>query len=237
MIIAENLTRVYVMGKVTIHALRGVTLTIKKGEFVGIMGASGSGKSTLLHLLGLLDKPTEGKILLAGVDVRTLSDRQRTRFRLKRLGYVFQDYALIPELTVEENVYLTSMIRGTSKEEYFSETFNILKRIGLDDRMKHKNNELSGGQQQRVAIARAMVNKPEILFADEPCANLDSESSKNVLDLFRQINREMQQTIVMVSHEEWHVEYFDRIIILRDGQIISDGPPPEDILERSHRYI
>lgn len=237
MIVAENLTRVYVMGKVTIHALRGVTLTIKKGEFVGIMGASGSGKSTLLHLLGLLDKPTEGKILLAGVDVRTLTDRQRTRFRLKRLGYVFQDYALIPELTVEENVYLTSMIRGATKEEYSSQTLNILKRIGLDDRMKHKNNELSGGQQQRVAIARAMVNKPEILFADEPCANLDSESSKNVLDLFRQINREMQQTIVMVSHEEWHVEYFDRIIILRDGQIISDGPPPEEILKRSQRYI
>ncbi|HOJ95302.1 MAG TPA: ABC transporter ATP-binding protein [Methanospirillum sp.] len=236
MIIAENLTRIYEMGKVTVHALRGVSLTIQKGEFVGIMGASGSGKSTLLHLLGLLDKPTDGKIILGGIDVKTLNDRQRTRFRLKRLGYVFQDYALVPELTVEENVYLTSMIRGTSKEEYQAQTYEILERIGLADRLTHKHNELSGGQQQRVAIARAMVNKPEILFADEPCANLDSESSRNVLDLFKQINREMAQTIVMVSHEDWHMEYFDRIIVLRDGQLISDGPPPEEILEKACKY-
>ncbi|MDD1724549.1 MAG: ABC transporter ATP-binding protein [Methanospirillum sp.] len=225
MIVAENLTRVYDMGKVTVQALRGVSFTISRGEFVGIMGASGSGKSTLLHLLGLLDRPTAGKISLGGMDTGTLNDRQRTRFRLKRLGYVFQDYALVPELTVEENVFLTSMVRGTAKEQYMNETLEILKRIGLSDRMKHKHNELSGGQQQRVAIARAIVNKPEILFADEPCANLDSESSKNVLDLFKQINREMKQTIVMVSHEEWHQEYFDRIIILRDGEILSDGPP------------
>ncbi|KAF5082385.1 ABC transporter ATP-binding protein [Methanospirillum sp. J.3.6.1-F.2.7.3] len=236
MIVAENLTRTYEMGKVTVHALQGVSLTILKGEFVGIMGASGSGKSTLLHLLGLLDKPTEGKILLGGIDVKTLNDRQRTRFRLKRLGYVFQDYALVPELTVEENVYLTSMIRGTSKEEYQRQTLQILDRIGLSDRLTHKHNELSGGQQQRVAIARAMVNKPEILFADEPCANLDSESSRNVLDLFKQINKEMSQTIVMVSHEDWHMEYFDRVIILRDGKIVSDGPPPDEILERACKY-
>lgn len=235
MIIAENLTRTYDMGKVIVHALQGISLTIQKGEFVGIMGASGSGKSTLLHLLGLLDKPTEGKILIGGVDVQTLNDRQRTRFRLKRLGYVFQDYALVPELTVEENVYLTSMIRGTSKEEYQSQTISILDRIGLSDRLTHKHNELSGGQQQRVAIARAMVNKPEILFADEPCANLDSESSRNVLDLFKQINKEMAQTIVMVSHEDWHMEYFDRVIILRDGHIISDGKPPEEYFNKSCR--
>lgn len=233
MIVAENLTRVYDMGKVTVHALRGVSLTIQKGEFVGIMGASGSGKSTLLHLLGLLDKPTGGKIVLGGIDVKTLNDRQRTRFRLKRLGYVFQDYALVPELTVEENVYITSMIRGTPKDEYLAQTISILDRIGLSDRLTHKHNELSGGQQQRVAIARAMVNKPEILFADEPCANLDSESSRNVLDLFKQINKEMSQTIVMVSHEDWHMEYFDRIIILRDGMIISDGPPPKEFLEKN----
>lgn len=236
MIVAENLTRVYDMGKVIVHALRGVSLTIQKGEFVGIMGASGSGKSTLLHLLGLLDKPTEGRIMLGGVDVKTLNDRQRTRFRLKRLGYVFQDYALVPELTVEENVYITSMIRGTSKDEYLAQTLSILDRIGLSDRLTHKHNELSGGQQQRVAIARAMVNKPEILFADEPCANLDSESSRNVLDLFKQINKEMAQTIVMVSHEDWHMEYFDRVIILRDGHIISDGKPPEEYLKKSCSY-
>jgi len=237
MIVAENLTRVYDMGKVTVHALRGITLTIKKGEFVGIMGASGSGKSTLLHLLGLLDKPTDGKIILGGIDVKTLNDRQRTRFRLKQLGYVFQDYALVPELTVEENVYLTSMIRGTPKEEYQAQTLSILDRIGLSDRLTHKHNELSGGQQQRVAIARAIVNKPEILFADEPCANLDSESSRNVLDLFKQINQEMSQTIVMVSHEDWHMQYFDRVIILRDGKLISDGPPSEDTIEKSCKFL
>ncbi len=213
------------MGKVEVHALRDVSLTIPKGQFVGIMGASGSGKSTLLHLVGLLDKPTNGKIFLGGTDVSKLSDYQRTLFRLKRLGYVFQDYALVPELTVEENVYLTSMVRGLTPAIYQEMTDNILKRIGLYDRRTHKQNELSGGQQQRVSIARAAVNQPEILFADEPCANLDTESSKNVLELFKQINHELHQTIVMVSHEEWHMEYFDRVITLRDGQIIADGPP------------
>lgn len=225
MIQVENLSKVYVMGKVEVHALHDVSLTIPKGQFVGIMGASGSGKSTLLHLLGLLDTPTSGKILLGGTDVSKLSDYQRTLFRLRRLGYVFQDYALVPELTVEENVYLTSMVRGSTPREYQERTDSILKRIGLYDRKTHKQNELSGGQQQRVSIARAAVNEPEILFADEPCANLDTESSKNVLDLFKEINRELEQTIVMVSHEEWHMEYFDRVIILRDGHVISDGPP------------
>lgn len=225
MIQVENLSKVYVMGKVEVHALHDVSLTIPKGQFVGIMGASGSGKSTLLHLLGLLDKPTRGKILLGGTDVSKLSDYQRTLFRLRRLGYVFQDYALVPELTVEENVYLTSMVRGSTPREYQERTDTILKRIGLFDRKTHKQNELSGGQQQRVSIARAAVNEPEILFADEPCANLDTESSKNVLDLFKEINHELHQTIVMVSHEEWHMEYFDRVITLRDGHVISDGPP------------
>ncbi len=227
MIDVENLSRVYEMGHVTVHALRGITLKIPKGQFVGIMGASGSGKSTLLHLLGLLDRPTEGKILLRGTDVSKLNDRQRTLFRLKRLGYVFQDYALVPELTVEENVYLTSMVRGMTEKEYLDLTDEVLTRIGLFERKTHKQSELSGGQQQRVSIARAVVNKPEILFADEPCANLDSESSKNVLDLFKQINRELGQTIIMVSHEDWHQRYFDRVIILRDGSVIQDGPPKE----------
>jgi putative ABC transport system ATP-binding protein len=225
MIVTRNLSRVYVMGKVEVHALRDVSLSIPKGQFVGIMGASGSGKSTLLHLLGLLDTPSGGTIHLGGNDVSKFTDHQRTLFRLRRLGYVFQDYALVPELTVEENVYLTSMVRGLSFREYQQMTDDVLIRIGLFDRKSHKQNELSGGQQQRVSIARAVVNHPEILFADEPCANLDTESSRNVLDLFRQINRELAQTIVMVSHEQWHMEYFDRVIVLRDGEVISDGPP------------
>jgi len=225
MIGITDLCKVYNMGKVSVDALKNVNLSIKKGEFIGIMGASGSGKSTLLHMIGLLDTPTSGKILIGGVDVSTLSELQKSRFRLKRLGYVFQDYALMPELTVEENVFLTSMIRGTSEKEYRAQTKEILTRIGLVTRSDALQSELSGGQQQRVSIARAVVNRPEILFADEPCANLDTQSSRNVLDLFRQINHELHQTIVMVSHEEWHMEYFDRVIILRDGEIISDGPP------------
>ncbi|MFH0966409.1 MAG: ABC transporter ATP-binding protein [Methanobacteriota archaeon] len=225
MIEVGDLCKVYQMGKVSVDALRGVTLIIEKGEFVGIMGASGSGKSTLLHMIGLLDKPTCGKILIGGIDVSTLSDHQKTKFRLKRLGYVFQDYALMPELTVEENVYLTSMVRGTIEKEYKAQTKDILTRIGLEQRHDALQSELSGGQQQRVSVARAVVNRPEILFADEPCANLDTENSKIVLDLFKQINHELHQTIVMVSHEEWHMQYFDRVIKLRDGRVIFDGPP------------
>ncbi|MBN1166125.1 MAG: ABC transporter ATP-binding protein [Methanospirillaceae archaeon] len=225
MIEVFNLSRFYQMGHVTVRALNGVTFTIKKGQFIGITGASGSGKSTLLHLLGLLDRQTEGTIKIGGVDVSTLSDHERTLYRLKKLGYVFQDYALVPELTVEENVFLTSIVRGMKQTEYMQRTDEILKRIGLFDRKTHKQSELSGGQQQRVSIARAIVNGPEILYADEPCANLDSESSKTVLDLFKQINQEMGQTIVMVSHEDWHLQYFDRVITLRDGGIIRDGIP------------
>ncbi len=225
MIEVFNLSRFYQMGHVTVRALNGVTFTIKKGQFIGITGASGSGKSTLLHLLGLLDRQTEGTIKIGGVDVSTLSDHERTLYRLKKLGYVFQDYALVPELTVEENVFLTSIVRGMKPTDYIQRTDEILNRIGLFDRKTHKQSELSGGQQQRVSIARAIVNGPEILYADEPCANLDSESSKTVLDLFKQINQEMGQTIVMVSHEDWHLQYFDRVITLRDGEIIRDGLP------------
>ena len=212
------------MGNVEVKALDGVTLDIAKGEFLGIMGPSGSGKSTLLHMLGLLDEPTSGKILIDGMDIAKLTDYEKTMFRLYRLGYVFQDYALVPDLTVMENVSLPAMLRKDRDEhQYRNDSQGILQKIGLCDRRDHLPRELSGGQQQRVSIARAMVNKPEILFADEPCANLDSENSKMVLELFHEINEEMQQTIVMVSHEDWHKEYFHRIIRLRDGRIISDG--------------
>ncbi|BBL69332.1 ABC transporter ATP-binding protein [Methanoculleus chikugoensis] len=219
MIVAENLTRVYTMGKVEVRALAGVSLEVAKGEFVGIMGASGSGKSTLLHILGLLDRPTSGSVTIDGTDVLTLSDHQRTLFRLNRLGYVFQDYALIGELTALENVYLTSLVRGASKDEYIERSAEILRRVGLGDRMDHRQSELSGGEQQRVAIARALVNSPSILLADEPCANLDSQTSKSILDLFARLNEDLDQTIVMVSHEDWHKEYFCRIVTLRDGLI------------------
>jgi putative ABC transport system ATP-binding protein len=224
MIEIENLRKVYHMGNVEVNALDGVTLDIGKGEFLGIMGASGSGKTTLLHMLGLLDTPTSGRIVIDGTDLSLLNDYEKTMFRLYRLGYVFQDYALVPDLTVFENVSLPAMLRKDRTEEQLGkDTCSILERIGMYDRRDHLPRELSGGQQQRVSIARAMVNKPDILFADEPCANLDTENSRMVLDLFREINQEMQQTIVMVSHEDWHKDYFHRIVRLRDGQVISDG--------------
>jgi len=224
MIEITDLRKIYHMGTVEVKALDGVTLNIEKGEFLGIMGPSGSGKTTLLHMLGLLDLPTSGKIIIDGMDISQFSDYEKTMFRLYKLGYVFQDYALVPDLTVMENVSLTAMLRKDRTEEQSKkDSFEILQKIGLCDRRDHLPRELSGGQQQRVSLARAMVNKPDILFADEPCANLDTENSQIVLELFKEINESMRQTIVMVSHEDWHKDYFHRIIRLRDGKIVSDG--------------
>jgi putative ABC transport system ATP-binding protein len=224
MIEITDLRRIYHMGNVEVRALDGVTLNIEKGEFLGITGASGSGKTTLLHLVGLLDSPTTGQIMIDGLDILHLTDYEKTMFRLYKLGYVFQDYALVPDLTVMENVSLPAMLRKDRTEaQVKKDSYGILQRIGLCDRKDHLPRELSGGQQQRVSIARAMVNRPDILFADEPCANLDSENSRMVLDLFHEINEDMKQTIVMVSHEDWHKEYFHRIVQLKDGRIMSDG--------------
>ena len=227
MIEITDLQRYYHMGNVEVRALDGVTLDIEKGEFVGIMGASGSGKTTLLHLLGLLDYPTYGRIVFDGSALSTITDYERTMFRLYKLGYIFQDYALVPDLTVMENVSLPAMLRkDRTDEQVKKDSHSLLEKIGLCDRRDHLPRELSGGQQQRVSIARAMVNKPDILFADEPCANLDTENSRMVLDLIHEINEEMKQTIVMVSHEDWHKEYFHRIIRLKDGKVVSDGQNP-----------
>ena len=224
MIITKDLRKIYPMGAIDVKALDGVDIDIEKGEFVGIMGPSGSGKSTLMHLLGILDHPTSGKVTIDGIDIGKLTDYEKTLFRLYKLGYVFQDYALVPELTVSENVCLPAMLRRDRTPEQFTvATRDILKEIGLWDRKDHVPGELSGGQQQRVAIARAMVNHPDILFADEPCANLDTENSQVVLNLFEKINEEKGQTIVMVSHEEWHMKYFDRVIRLRDGKVVDDA--------------
>jgi putative ABC transport system ATP-binding protein len=221
MIIARDLYRIYTMGQVKVNALNGVSVEIKKGEFVGVIGPSGSGKSTLLHLLGLLDRPTSGDIQIDGIDTRTLSEDQRSDFRLTRLGYVFQEYALVPELTVFENVILPFMAREEPPDRSRDQVMETLEIIGLGKRVTHLQSELSGGEQQRVAIARAIAGRPSILFADEPCANLDTENSRVILDLLAEINKEMGQTIVMVSHEDWHREYFERIIQLRDGKRVN----------------
>jgi len=217
MIEVVDLKKIYLLGKVEVAALRGVSLAIKKGEFVGIMGPSGSGKSTLLHQLGLLDKPSAGHIRIDGTDVSQLDDEERTLFRLLHLGYVFQDYALVSELNVMENVAIPAIMQGKALPECYTDATRVLAKVGLEKRLDHLVYELSGGEQQRVSIARALVNTPSILFADEPCANLDTENSRTVLELFRAVNRELRQTIVMVSHEQWHMEYFDRIFFLRDG--------------------
>lgn len=217
MIRVTDLTKVYQLGLVEVAALTGVSVHIGKGEFIGIMGPSGSGKSTLLHQLALLDAPSSGQILINGTDVAHLSDEARTRFRLLHLGYVFQDYALVSELSVIENVAIPAITRGRPMEECYAAAAEMLGKVGLANRLDHLVHELSGGEQQRVSIARALVNRPAIVFADEPCANLDTENSRTVLELFRALNHDLGQTIVMVSHESWHMEYFDRIVFIRDG--------------------
>jgi len=235
MIEAENLKKIYLLGKVEVAALRGVSIRIEKGEFVGIMGPSGSGKSTLLHQLGLLDTPSSGRIVIDGTDVSTLNDEARTQYRLMHLGYVFQDYALVSELSVLENVAIPAIMQGKTVEESYAAGARMLDKVGLAQRLSHLVFELSGGEQQRVSIARALVNSPAIVFADEPGANLDTENSRTVLELFRAVNRELGQTIVMVSHEPWHQEYFDRIIFIRDGVLDTERIEREGIPETGRR--
>lgn len=207
--------------KVPTLALRGVTFDIREGEFVSLMGRSGSGKSTLLHQLGLLDTPTSGKLRIDGTDVSRLSDGERTRFRLKNLGYIFQEYALIAEFTTLENVLLPAMaLEGDHDREH---ACKLLSLVGLGDRLDHYPNEISGGEQQRVAIARSLVNKPKILYADEPTANLDSENAARILELFKELNKELNQTILMVTHEPEDKKYVDRVIWLKDGLLAKEG--------------
>lgn len=216
MIQIENIQKIYA-GKVSTVALKDVSFKVANGEFVAIMGRSGSGKSTLLHQLGLIDTPTSGKIIIDGIDVLALSDSEKTLFRLNNLGYVFQEYALISELTALENVYLPAFAAGGDHNGYKKRASELLGIVGLGSRLDHYPNELSGGEQQRVAIARSLVNKPKILFADEPCANLDTASSEVILELFKKLNREYGQTIVMVTHEPEDRKYVCRVVWLKDG--------------------
>jgi len=214
----KNLKKTY-EGRVPTHALKDINFGVKKGELVALMGRSGSGKSTLLHQLGLLDIPTAGEVIMDGINLMSFSEKQKSEFRLKKLGYVFQSYALLPELTALESVFLPLMLLNVNKKECTKKASEMLEKVGLADRLYHLPKEMSGGEQQRVAIARALVNNPIILFADEPTANLDSESSLVILELFRELNKEIGQTIIMVTHEPDDKKYVDRVIWLKDGVI------------------
>lgn len=216
MIKVENLVKTY-GGKVPTQALKGVSIDVEKGEFVALMGRSGSGKSTLLHQLGLLDVPTSGSIIIDKVDVLSLSEAERTRFRLQHLGYVFQEYALIAEFTALENVYFPAKAFGDDDARGRAEY--LLELVGLKDRVNHYPSEMSGGEQQRVAIARSLINNPKILFADEPTANLDTVSSEVIFKLFQKLNKELKQTILVVTHEPEDEKYVDRVLWLKDGLI------------------
>ncbi len=216
----ENLVKIYNPESVKpVRALRGIDMELRKGEFVALMGRSGSGKSTFLHQLALLDRPTEGYIEIEGKDVSSLNEKERAKFRLDVIGYIFQDYALMPELTLYENIALPLLALGQSKKEYDETVRKIIKRVGLKGRENYLPAELSGGEQQRVSIARAIINKPAILFADEPTANLDSEAAKVVLEVMKELVDNYGQTIVMVTHEQDDEKYVDRTLWLKDGRL------------------
>jgi putative ABC transport system ATP-binding protein len=217
MIVVKNLLKTYGHGSNAVAALKGVDLQVEDGEFLAIMGRSGSGKSTLLRILGLLDLPSGGEIYINGIDVLKLHEKDKARFRLDKLGYVFQEQSLIAELNVLENVYLPAVAEITGNG-YKKRAEEILDIVGLKDRIGHYPSEISGGEQQRVAIARSLINQPNTLFADEPTASLDEDSSKIVLDLFCKLNKELKQTIVMVTHEPDDRKYVDRVILMKDGR-------------------
>jgi putative ABC transport system ATP-binding protein len=222
MIKVKDLVRHYNTNGIVVRALNGVSFEIKKGELIMIMGASGSGKTTLLRILGLIDKPTKGNYVINNLDVVDLPEEERNYYRLTQLGYVFQDYALINEMSASENVHILSLMEGKSKRESLLTAKEALEKVGLGDKLNRVPNQLSGGEKQRVAIARAIAKKPKILFADEPCANLDTQTSRQVLEVLNTLNKKFGQTIVMVTHESWHTKYASRVIQLRDGFIVSD---------------
>jgi putative ABC transport system ATP-binding protein len=217
---ADRLSRRYGDGESSVEALRSVSLDVAEGRLTAIMGPSGSGKSTLMHLLAGLDSPSEGRVVLDGVDITTLNEKKLTLLRREKIGFVFQFFNLLPMLTAEENVTLPLAIAGTKVDEDWLD--ELLDTVGIADRRTHRPAELSGGQQQRVAVARALVTRPKVLFADEPTGNLDSQSSKEVLSLLRRSVDELGQTIVMVTHDAGAAAQADRILFLADGRIVRD---------------
>ncbi len=221
---AVDARKVYGEGDTTVHALAGVTVDFAAGEFTAIMGPSGSGKSTLMHCLAGLDSLTSGSVWIEGIDLTTLKERQLTQLRRDRVGFVFQAFNLVPTLSAEENMVLPMSLAGGSVDrEWFEQ---VVRTVGLSDRLSHRPSELSGGQQQRVAVARALASKPAIIFADEPTGNLDSRSSGEILNFMRQAVDDYGQTIVMVTHDPFAASYADRVLVLADGNIVHEIAQP-----------
>lgn len=222
MVEIKNIFKIYELDGVEVIALKDVSVEIKTGEFVSIMGPSGSGKSTLLHILGCLDVPTKGSYKLSGEEVSSLNEMQLAKIRNKSIGFIFQTYNLLPRTSAVKNVEVPMIYSAIKRKERFLRAKESLKSVGLLDRMNHKPSQLSGGQQQRVAIARALVNNPKILLADEPTGNLDSKSGKEIMELLSQLNKE-NITIIMVTHDVNVASYSKRIIELKDGEVMKDG--------------
>jgi|SRR5581483_1807093 putative ABC transport system ATP-binding protein len=223
----RNITKIYKMGDIEVPALRGVSLQVYEGEFVSIMGPSGSGKSTMLQILGALDQPTSGEYYLDGVNVAKLKDTQLASIRNKKIGFVFQSFNLLKRTSAQRQVELPLIYAGARDRAKRARA--ALQAVGLGDRLRHNPNELSGGQQQRVAIARAIVTNPAIVLADEPTGNLDSRSGTEVLKIFQEMNRKQGITTVFVTHDPFVARHTDRIVMLRDGQIVADQPVPDPI--------
>ncbi|MEJ5283681.1 MAG: ABC transporter ATP-binding protein [Brevinematales bacterium] len=218
MIEVQNLSKIYTIGKVSLKALSDVSFRIEKGKMVAIAGVSGSGKSTLLHIIGGMDRPTEGKVIVDGEDIGRYNSSKLTEFRGKKIGFVFQNFNLIPALNVYENIVVPMKLKNQKYER--NEIMELIEKVGLEKHIRHRPDELSGGQKQRVAIARALANKPDYVLADEPTANLDSKTSKEIMDLFVSLNRELGITILIASHDQEILKKTEHIIRLQDGKVI-----------------
>jgi putative ABC transport system ATP-binding protein len=220
-----DLRKTYQVGKIDVEALRGVNLRIRPGELVAIMGPSGCGKSSLMHVLGAMTKPTAGQVLIDGRDISVMDDAQLTEIRRKKIGFVFQKFNLLPTLTARANIDVARHIHGPESKNHDQHLAEILELLMIEQKMGRKPSELSGGEQQRVAIARAVANRPSIVLADEPTGSLDSKNSEIVLNMFRELNRRFNQTIILVTHNPELVEFTDRLVEMRDGVVVSDNDP------------